>query len=614
MLKRKWKRRIWFILTLAGCLTLIWICQLRGVKQLQGMVDSFHSVRRAPRKRGMSMEVIVGHFNGPLPEKNSAVNYTQDEIDANRFDPRSDMGKDGQAVRLNAEDDALAAHLFQINQFNIIASDRIPLNRSLPDVRRAACRSKTYSIELPTTSVIIVFHNEAWSTLMRTVLSVINRSPKHLLKEIILVDDFSNRAFLKSALESYVATLSAKISIVRATKRSGLVQARLLGAEKATGDVLTFLDSHCECAEGWLEPLLARISQDKTVVVCPVIDVINDRTFQYQKGIDIFRGGFNWNLQFRWYSTPPSELKRRGDDPTAPIRTPTMAGGLFSIDRKYFYHIGSYDREMKIWGGENLEMSFRVWQCGGKLEIMPCSHVGHIFRKKSPHDFPGGGSSKTLSTNLARTAEVWMDEWKHVFYMTSSGTLTNAAANLSTTVDVTERKELRRKLSCKNFSWYLSNVWPEHFLPTDDSFFGRIHHTLYNKCLQLVRVKAALGKRTETRVSAEPCTSNYQQFWVLYPNGAFKGDEHQCLGASQITNGQWIVQLKECVESESERWHHHESNLLIHRQSGLCLDSPLNMNDPTVVHLPVLKKCSKYSKGQQWLLESIDWKHNGLKS
>ena len=37
-----------------------------------------------------------------------------------------------------------------------------------------------------------------------------------------------------------------------------------------------------------------------------------------------------------------------------------MAGGLFSIDKEFFYHIGSYDEGMEFWGGENVEMSLRV--------------------------------------------------------------------------------------------------------------------------------------------------------------------------------------------------------------------------------------------------------------
>ena len=68
-----------------------------------------------------------------------------------------------------------------------MASDMISVDRNLSDMRSDACQRLAYTpSQLPRTSVIIVFHNEAWSTLMRTVHSVINTSPAQLVQEIIL--------------------------------------------------------------------------------------------------------------------------------------------------------------------------------------------------------------------------------------------------------------------------------------------------------------------------------------------------------------------------------------------------------------------------------------------
>ena len=48
-----------------------------------------------------------------------------------------------------------------------------------------------------------------------------------------------------------------------------------------------------------------------------------------------------------------------------------MAGGLFAMDREYFFEIGAYDPGMDIWGAENLEMSFRVSVCD-------CTHIHYM--------------------------------------------------------------------------------------------------------------------------------------------------------------------------------------------------------------------------------------------
>ena len=54
-----------------------------------------------------------------------------------------------------------------------------------------SCKKREYPDDLPSTSIIIVHHNEGNSTLLRTLVSIMNRSPLKNINEIILIDDAS---------------------------------------------------------------------------------------------------------------------------------------------------------------------------------------------------------------------------------------------------------------------------------------------------------------------------------------------------------------------------------------------------------------------------------------
>lgn len=110
---------------------------------------------------------------------------------------------------------------------------------------------------------------------------------------------------------------------------------------------------------------------------------------------------------------PEREMTRNNGDLTAPYRTAALIGCAIAVDREFFFEIGSFDEEMSIWGGENTELSLRVWQCGGAMEIVPCSRVGHYFRTL-PYSF-NADKDETKAHNNMRIAEVWMDEYKVYF-------------------------------------------------------------------------------------------------------------------------------------------------------------------------------------------------------
>ena len=124
--------------------------------------------------------------------------------------------------------------------------------------------------------MVLVFHNEGFSVLLRTIVSILNRSPAHLLTEVLLVDDFSDLAAhpdLGQRLEDWVSQRE-KVRLVRNQERQGLIRSKNKGAEESDGEVVVFLDAHCEVNVNWLPPLLAPIAENVKTVSVPIIDVL----------------------------------------------------------------------------------------------------------------------------------------------------------------------------------------------------------------------------------------------------------------------------------------------------------------------------------------------------
>lgn len=499
---------------------------------------------------------------------------TDEDVDWQYFDERGYIS----AKAVSEGEDAYAK-----NKFNQAASDKLTSNRDVPDTRSLQCQNRQWKQDLPDTSVIITYHNEARSTLLRTIVSVLNRSPEHLIKEIILVDDFSD-----DPTDGLELSKINKVRVLRNGKREGLMRSRVKGADAATSSILTFLDSHCECNQNWLEPMLERVSADSSRVVCPIIDVISMDNFQYIGASADLRGGFDWNLVFKWEYLSTAERKLRQKDPTQPIKTPMIAGGLFMIDKHYFDKIGKYDMLMDIWGGENLEISFRVWQCGGQLEIIPCSRVGHVFRKQHPYTFPGG-SGNVFARNTRRAAEVWMDDYKKYYY---------AAVPLAKNVpygNLQNRMELRERLQCQPFSWYLSHVYPDLRVPdAEDISFGSIRQG--QLCLD------TLGHLSDGIAGLYSCHgAGGNQEWSFTKSGHIKHGNDLCL-ALETPAPSSRLRLRLCNNSPLQKWERNSSSSklgnghqLKHLTHNLCIDSTWSTSKGLTA-----ESCDKNSQAQKW--------------
>jgi len=231
--------------------------------------------------------------------------------------------------------------------------------------------------------------------------------------------------------------------------------------------------------------------------------------------------------------------------------------------------------------------------CGGKLEIVPCSRVGHIFRLRNPVSFPGG-TFATVNRNNKRLAEGWMDEYKEIFYWYSPGLAEKDAG------DVSSRLNLRKRLKCNSFKWFLDTVYPDLFVPSLTVYGrGSFQNPASDLCLD------SFGKADHYHtVKAGLYHCHHQggnQVWIFTDDcRILQGDF--CLendGSKEPVMGQ-------CKKkSDVQLWKYDtQSKFIINQKSGHCLDRAQRNSDEFVM----LTKCTG-SPGQFWEITDITSKN-----
>ncbi|XP_067660350.1 polypeptide N-acetylgalactosaminyltransferase 5-like [Haliotis asinina] len=380
------------------------------------------------------------------------------------------------------------------------------------------------------------------------------------------------------------------------------------GAREARGDVLVFLDAHMEVGVAWLEPLLERIVNQPQIVVQPDIpdieyrhpitnqhSVVNDKSGEEEY---ISRPGMSWKLSQNWFPFPPY-LYQVGYHQTNAFPSPALQGSAIVVRRSYFMSIKGFDEGLNIWGGEQLELALKVWMTGGRVETVPCSIVGHVFK-----DNPNVNTQKeedVVTKNVLRIAEIWMDEYADFVIANCRADSHNGHLPTFTSKEVEsihEGRIFRDRMGSKSFKWYLDHVFPELQIPSrEDLLWGEIMKD--NECLFVVDdAFVALDNVCESYGISFRTIFSLDKWGRLRNNG-------QCFGLDEHTrNIVTIPCYKEDMAEAAGEWDYTEHDQLMYRspKGTYCLGY---VKSEEAVNM---EACKSTNEQQSWSFQTrFEW-------
>ncbi|GAA6069865.1 polypeptide N-acetylgalactosaminyltransferase 14 [Tachysurus ichikawai] len=190
--------------------------------------------------------------------------------------------------------------------------------------------------------------------------------------------------------------------------------------------------------------------------------------------------------------------------------------------------------------------------------------------------------------NTRRTAEVWMDEYK-IYYFSA-----RPAARGKSYGDIRGRQELRKRLKCKSFQWYLDNVYPELKAPDKSQKSGVIQQR--QNCLE---AQQAEGQEAPV-LTLTPCisTKTENQEWI-YTHGQQICQQHFCLSVSTLLPAAQILLTPCNISDSNQRWQKAGTHLE-HQVSHFCLDSEMALDGVENSRMLVISPCELSVQTQRW--------------
>jgi GT2 family glycosyltransferase len=281
---------------------------------------------------------------------------------------------------------------------------------------------------LRSVSVVIISRNEG-KRLEATVRNVMRTLPADR-RELIVVDDGSTD-------DSFRFLRRQRGVRVLRSEGVGVAKARNFGASHACGDVIVFCDAHMKLPPRWHRALVEPLESREVGAVAPGI---YSTTEPARRGFGLYLAGPE--LRARWKPFPgPS-----------PARVPILPGCLLAMRRDVFDATGGFDPGMRQLGGNDNELSLRLWLLGYELLVVPRVEAGHLFRTRIPFD----ATWAAVVHNRLRTAFVHFREERiervvdalRAYQAFSSGLAMTAAG------DVFARRALLHARRLRSDDWF----------------------------------------------------------------------------------------------------------------------------------------------------------------